>query len=90
MKSKNVPPLQKSSVSEEHFAVSKKNIVWILVGLLVVALGFILMIGGGTKDPNVFTGEAMFSFRRIVLAPILVFAGFVFEIWAIMHIKKTK
>ena len=69
--------------------MNKNNITWILVGLLIMALGFILMIGGGTDDPNVFTGEAMFSFRRIVLAPLLVFFGFVFEIWAIMHKKRN-
>ena len=68
--------------------MNRNNIIWILVGLLIMALGFILMIGGGTDDPNVFTGEAMFSFRRIVLAPLLVFLGFVFEIWAIMHKNK--
>jgi hypothetical protein len=81
---------EKAQLSDERFAVAKKNIIWILAGLLVMALGYLLMIGGGTKDPNVFTGEQMFSFRRIVLAPILIFAGFVFEIWAIMYIKKAK
>ena len=78
------------SNNDEYFAVAKKNIVWILAGLLIMTLGFIVMIGGGTEDPNVFTGEAMFSFRRIVLAPVLVFAGFVFEIWAIMHKKSAQ
>jgi len=84
---KNLPV---AAISDERFAVAKRNILWIIVGLLLMVLGYILMIGGGTKDPNVFTGEQMFSFRRIVLAPILIFAGFVFEIWAIMHIKKDK
>ena len=90
MKNKKDPPLQKVSISEEKFAVERTNIIWILVGLLIMVLGYILMIGGGTKDPNIFTGEAMFSFRRIVLAPVLIFAGFVFEVWAIMHKKRTK
>ena len=81
---------EKIQLSDERFAVAKKNVVWILAGLLVMALGYILMMGGGTKDPNVFTGEEMFHFRRIVLAPVLIFIGFVFEIWAIMHIRKTK
>jgi len=81
---------EKTQVPEEHFAVAKKNVMWILSGLLVMVLGYILMIGGGTKDPTQFTGEQMFSFRRIVLAPVLIFTGFVFEIWAIMYKKKGK
>ncbi|MCL2502528.1 MAG: DUF3098 domain-containing protein [Bacteroidales bacterium] len=80
----------KEQVQEQRFAVSRKNVVWILAGFGLMILGYILMIGGGTKDPNVFTGEAMFSFRRIVLAPVLIFIGFVFEVWAIMHIAKSK
>jgi hypothetical protein len=70
--------------------IKKKNVVWILAGLGVMVLGYILMIGGGTDDPEVFTGEKMFNFQRIVLAPVLIFLGFVFEIWAIMYIKKDK
>lgn len=82
--------VQDSKVSEEHFPLSKRNFLWILVGLLLMVLGYLLMIGGGTKDPNLFSGEQMFSVRRIVLAPLLIFAGFVFEIWAIMYKKKDK
>ena len=47
-------------------------------------LGFILMIGGKSEDPSVFNEEEIFSFRRITLAPMVVLAGFIFEIWAIM------
>ncbi len=54
-----------------------------LVGLGIIVLGFVLMAGGGSDDPNVFN-EDMFSFRRITLAPIVVLAGFAFEIYAIM------
>jgi hypothetical protein len=57
-----------------------------IVGLLVTAIGFLLMIGGGSDDPNVFSYD-LFSFRRITLAPILVLAGFGVQIFAIM--KKT-
>ena len=62
------------------------NYKLMLIGLGVIVLGFILMAGGGSDDPDVFN-EDMFSFRRITLAPVLVLAGFVFEIYAIM--KKT-
>ena len=51
-------------------------------------VGFLLMVGGKSPDPNVFNAEELFSFRRITLAPVVVLAGFAFEIWAIM--KKPK
>lgn len=63
------------------------NYKLMLIGLGLIILGFILMTGGGSDDPNVFNWE-MFSFRRITLAPMVVLAGFVFEIYAIM--KKPK
>lgn len=63
--------------------LTKKNYVMMLVGLAIVVVGFVLMTGGGSDDPAVFS-EKMFSFRRITLAPIVVIAGFVFEIFAIM------
>ena len=75
---------------DHRFALSRKNAVWILAGFGLMVLGYLLMTGGGTKDPSVFTGEKMFSFRRIVLAPLLIFAGFVFEVWAIMYKKRAQ
>lgn len=70
------------------FAFGKENYKWMLIGLAVIALGYILMIGGGSEDPNVFTGDALFNFQRLTLSPILILAGFVIEIFAIM--KKSK
>ncbi len=58
----------------------------LIIGLVVTAVGFILMIGGGSDDPTVFSDE-IFSFRRLTLAPILVLGGYVIQIYAIM--KKT-
>ncbi|MBI9068954.1 MAG: DUF3098 domain-containing protein [Salinivirgaceae bacterium] len=69
------------------FALEKNNYILMVIGLGAIILGFILMAGGKSTDPNVFN-ESMFSFRRITLAPMLVFGGFVFEIYAIM--KKPK
>jgi hypothetical protein len=60
----------------------KMNYLFVIIGLVLIAVGFILMIGGGSTDPDVFN-EEMFNFRRITLAPILVLAGFVVEIVAI-------
>ena len=60
----------------------KMNYIIVLIGLALIALGFILMIGGGSSDPDV-VNEQMFNVRRRTLAPILVLAGFVVEIIAI-------
>ena len=69
------------------FAFGKENYRLLLIGLVVILIGFLLMIGGGSDDPNVFS-EDIFSFRRMTLAPILVLAGYIIEIFAIM--KKPK
>jgi hypothetical protein len=66
-----------------QFAFEKENYKWMLIGLGVIVLGFLLMIGGGSDDPQVFN-EAIFSFQRITLAPLLILAGYVIEIFAIM------
>jgi len=70
--------------SEEKFAIARSSYALIGVGVLVVIIGFLLMMGGKTDDPNVFNPE-IFSFRRITLAPVVVLSGFFFIIWAIMR-----
>lgn len=70
-----------------EFAFGKENYRLMLIGLFFIALGFLLMIGGGSDDPKVFSYD-LFSFRRITLAPIMILAGYVIEIFAIM--KKPK
>ena len=69
--------------SKKKFIFSKANYKLMLIGFLVISLGFILMIGGGSEDPNVFNPE-IFNFRRIRLAPALVLIGFGIEIAAIL------
>jgi hypothetical protein len=61
----------------------RDNYLWVLIGIAFILVGFLLMIGGGSDNPDVFN-EAIFSFRRLTLAPILVLAGFGIEIYAIM------
>lgn len=68
---------------EARMPLGRRNYVLMLIGLGVIVVGFVLMSGGGSDDPAVFN-EKMFSFRRITLAPIVVIAGFAFEIYAIM------
>ncbi len=70
--------------SDPGFALGKKNYLYLLVGFIIIIIGFLLMIGGKSDDPNVFKADEIFSFRRITLAPIVVLIGFAFEIWAIM------
>lgn len=65
------------------FPLEAKNYKLLAIGLGVIVIGFILMAGGGSDDPNVFN-EEVYSFRRITLAPIVVLAGFIFEIYAIL------
>jgi membrane-bound ClpP family serine protease len=70
-----------------EFALGKENYKLLAIGFGIIILGFILMIGGKAESPEVFN-EEIFSFRRITLAPVIVLAGFIFEIYAIM--KKPK
>ena len=78
-------PVKGSNIGE--FAFGKENYRLMLIGLAFIALGFLLMIGGGSTDPTKFNPE-IFSFRRITLAPILILAGYVIEIFAIMKRPK--
>ncbi len=67
----------------EKMAITKKGLRLMLAGVLVMAAGYILMIGGGSKDPDVFN-YAMFDFRRLVAAPLVIIAGIVMEVVAVM------
>ncbi len=67
---------------------AKENYMWMLGGLVVLAIGFFLMAGGKSADPNVFNEKEVYSHTRITVAPILIIAGFIIEIVAIM--KKPK
>lgn len=67
----------------------RKNYILLLIGIAIVALGYVLMSGGGSADPNVFS-EEIFSSRRITLAPIVVLAGYVFIGYAIMYKSKSE
>ena len=66
----------------------KGNYMWMLIGLAVIALGFFLMAGGKSSDPKVFNADEVYSTTRITIAPLLIIAGFIIEIFAIM--KKSK
>lgn len=73
---------------QPEFLFEKANYTILLIGIVVVALGFILMSGGGSDDPKVFNEEAVFSFRRIRLAPTMVLIGFGITIYSILKTAK--
>ncbi len=75
--------------NDEKMPLSGRNYVMMAIGLVVIIIGFMLMSGGASDDPAVFNQE-MFSFRRITLAPIVVLAGFGFEVYAILWRDKNK
>lgn len=70
-------------------AITPKGLKYLLVGLIVMISGYILMMGGGSEDPEVFN-YAMFDFRRMVAAPIVIIAGIVIEIVAVMGVFKSR
>ena len=74
---------KQSQVPKAEFIFQKKNYLFMIIGLACIALGFILMSGGGSDDPNVFNPD-IYSFRRIRLAPTLVLIGLGIEIYAIL------
>ena len=71
--------------NNEKMAITPKGLKYLLVGLLVMVSGYILMSGGGSKDPEVFN-YAMFDFRRMVAAPVVIVLGIIIEVVAIMGV----
>ncbi|MBI9062375.1 MAG: DUF3098 domain-containing protein [Marinilabiliaceae bacterium] len=80
---------KKETDQKFQFALGKENYILLAIGFAIIIIGFLLMIGGRSEDPNVFN-EEIFSFRRITLAPIIVLFGFMFEIFAIMKKPKSE
>ncbi len=79
-------PVKNSSA--ENILFTKENYKWMVIGVAIMALGFFLMAGGKSSNPNVFNDNDIYSPMRITVAPILIVAGLLVEIFAIM--KKPK
>ena len=69
--------------NKEKMAITPKGLKFLLIGLVVMVSGYILMTGGGSEDPQVFN-YAMFDFRRMVAAPVVIILGIIIEVTAIM------
>ena len=74
---------------DNKFAITPKGLKLLVVGLLVMIAGYFLMAGGGSSDPAVFN-EDMFDFRRLVAGPLVIIAGIVLEVIAIMGLPRFK
>ena len=72
---------------KKQLLFNRENYKAMIIGILFIILGFIIMYGGGSGDPNIFSDE-IYSFRRIRLAPALILIGFVIQIYAILKSSK--
>jgi len=79
----------KRKKNSKNFIFQKENYKIMILGLLFISIGFLLMSGGASDDPNIFN-EEIYNFRRIRLAPTLVLIGFGIEVFAILHKPKKK
>ncbi|MBL7683292.1 MAG: DUF3098 domain-containing protein [Flavipsychrobacter sp.] len=68
----------------QTFLFDKSNYMWMIGGVVVILIGFLLMSGGKSEDPNKFNYEEVYSTTRITIAPLLILIGFAIEIYAIM------
>ncbi|WP_143310694.1 DUF3098 domain-containing protein [Chitinophaga vietnamensis] len=82
-------PAADAPVTDSRPIFPKENYKIMVAGLVVVAIGFLLMMGGASNDPKVFKPEEVYSFRRITLAPIVIVFGLLVEVYAIMRRPKT-
>jgi hypothetical protein len=82
-------PATPAQVNNANNLFGRENYIWIIAGLVIVALGLILMAGGKSDDPNVFNAKEVYSFRRITLAPILILIGLALEVVAIFRKPKA-
>ncbi|HIP37253.1 MAG TPA: DUF3098 domain-containing protein [Crocinitomix sp.] len=74
--------------NKKDFVFGKDNYIYIIGGVVITIIGFILMMGGGSEDPTVFNADELFSTTIITIAPILVILGFVVVIYGIMKKRK--
>jgi len=81
--------MENENIQKPEFLFGKRNYIIMVIGLIVIALGFIFMSGGGSNDPEIFN-EEIYNWQRIRLAPTLVIIGLGIEIYAILANPKNK
>ena len=81
---KTSAPKDLTPKGNQTFLFDKGNYMWVIGGVVLIIIGFILMAGGKSEDPNKFNYEEIYSARRITIAPLLILIGFAVEIYAIM------
>lgn len=81
--------MSKEASKKDAFIFGKRNYTLLIVGLVFISIGFLLMMGGGSDDPNVFN-EEIFNARRITFAPLFILIGFGIELFAIMSKPKSE
>lgn len=75
---------KKMEENNPKMSITRKGLWIIVIGVLLMVAGFILLAGGGTRDPQVFN-EAMFDFRRLVAAPLVILCGVIVIVVAILR-----
>ena len=83
VKTTSPAPSKETYVKTTPSIFSKENYMWMGIGAIVITIGMFLMAGGASKDPGVFNKDEVYSITRITIAPILILAGLVIEIYAI-------
>ena len=93
MKSTKAPVTKTTTTTKREVVTpnlfERENYKWMLIGVAVMIVGFLLMAGGKSQDPNVFNTKEVYSTVRITIAPIIILAGFVIEIIAIFRQPKN-
>ena len=85
---KDNPKVTSAPTTDGKMVLGKENYILTVLGLVVIIIGFILMSGGKSPDPNVFNPDEVYSTRHITVAPIVVLLGFAIEIYAVFHRSK--
>lgn len=83
-------PTPKQAPQQQDFLFDKSNYMWMLAGVLLVVIGFMLMAGGKSEDPTQFNYDEIYSTMRITIAPLMILLGFAIEIYAIMKKPAAK
>lgn len=85
---KNTTTTTTAKGPQPNFLFDKSNYMWMAIGVVLVVIGFMLMSGGKSADPNKFNAEEIYSAQRITIAPLMILIGFAIEIYAIMKPSK--